>query len=399
LEILVLGGDGFCGWPTSLNLADQGHHVTIVDNQSRREIDTELGVESLTPITSIEERLDAWEEVAGSDKKIDYVNLDLASEVGYKGLAQLMSAQRPDSIVHFAEQRSAPYSMKSPRTRRYTVSNNINATNNILTALVETGVDAHFVHLGTMGVYGYGQTGKAKIPEGYLNVKIPTDEGEIEAEILYPASPGSVYHNTKVMDHSMIAFAAKNDGIRSTDLHQGIVWGTQTPQTNLDPRLTNRFDYDGDYGTVLNRFLSQAAIGHPLTVHGTGGQKRAFIHIRDTVRCIELAVLNPPESGSRPAIFNQVAETHRVNELAELVAKMTGVAIEYVDNPRKEAATNELDVSNDNLRKLGLNPILLAGHEGLLTEIKDIAEQYADRIDVSKIPATSQWQQRQPTSK
>jgi UDP-sulfoquinovose synthase len=212
--------------------------------------------------------------------------------------------------------------MKTSTTKRYTVDNNVNATHNLLCALVETGSNAHVVHLGTMGVYGYGWFGSAPIPEGYLDVKVETPEGEISREILHPANPGSVYHMTKTLDQLLLAFYAKNDSIRVTDLHQGIVWGTQTPQTILDEKLINRFDYDGDYGTVLNRFLMQAAIGYPLTVHGTGGQTRAFIHIRDTVRCIEIAILNPPKKGDKPTIFNQVTEIFRVRELAEMIAQV-----------------------------------------------------------------------------
>ena len=226
--------------------------------------------------------------------------------------------------MHFAEQRAAPYSMRSEKTKRYTVDNNVRATHNLLTAITDTGVNAAIAHLGTMGVYGYGWSGSAPIPEGYLTVKVPTPDGDLEREILHPANPGSVYHMTKTLDQLLFAFYAKNDGLRITDLHQGIVWGTQTNQTALDPRLINRFDYDGDYGTVLNRFLMQAAIGHPLTVHGTGGQTRAFIHIKDTVRCIEIAISNPPQAGDKPKVLNQITETHRVLDLAKLVSDITG---------------------------------------------------------------------------
>lgn len=389
-EVLVLGGDGFCGWPTSLHLAELGHQVTIIDNLSRRAIDTELGTESLTPIEPIETRLRAWEEVAGEDKKIKFEKINVASEDGYHDLVRVIDQTRPDAIVHFAEQRSAPYSMKSPKTRRYTVNNNINATNNVLTALVETRVDSHVVHLGTMGVYGYGAAGRSPIPEGYLKVKIDTPDGEVEKEVLYPPAPGSVYHNTKVMDHSLLAIAAKIDEVRSTDLHQGIVWGTQTEQTRRDPRLINRFDYDGDYGTVLNRFLVEAVVNYPLTVHGIGGQTRAFINIQDTARSIELAIANPPEKNeNRPRIYNQMAETKRIIDLARLVCSLTGATISYVKNPRLEAAENDLVVVNDSLVNLGLKPITLS--ESLLEEITEVAIQYRERVDISKIPATSLW--------
>jgi UDP-sulfoquinovose synthase len=323
MRVLVLGGDGFCGWPTSLYLSDRGHDVTIMDNLSRRKIDIDLEVESLTPIRPISERLRAWQEVSG--REIGYLSVDLATE--YDRLVAVLRELRPAAIVHFAEQRAAPYSMRSEKTKRYTVDNNVRATHNLLTALVETGIDAALAHLGTMGVYGYGWSGSAPIPEGYLTVKVPTPDGELEREILHPANPGSVYHMTKTLDQLMFAFYAKNDGLRITDLHQGIVWGTQTDQTSRDERLINRFDYDGDYGTVLNRFLMQAAIGHPLTVHGTGGQTRAFIHIRDTVRCIELAITNPPEAGDRPRVLNQITETHRVLDLAKMVGDVMGTGI------------------------------------------------------------------------
>jgi UDP-sulfoquinovose synthase len=392
VRVLVLGGDGFCGWPTSLYLSERGHDVTVVDNLSRRKIDVDLEVQSLTPIRPIGERIRVWHEVSG--REIGFVHLDLAEE--YDRLAALLADLRPDAIVHFAEQRAAPYSMRSAGTKRYTVDNNVRATHNLLTALVDTGVDAALAHLGTMGVYGYGWSGSAPIPEGYLTVKVETPDGELEREILHPANPGSVYHMTKTLDQLLFAFYAKNDGLRITDLHQGIVWGTQTDQTSQDERLINRFDYDGDYGTVLNRFLMQAAIGHPLTVHGTGGQTRAFIHIRDTVRCIELAITNPPDSGDRVRVLNQITETHQVLELAKLVADTMGVDIAYLPNPRREADENDLVVRNDQFIALGLKPTTLS--EGLLEEGTEIASKYKDRADLTKIMARSVWRAGMETS-
>jgi UDP-sulfoquinovose synthase len=380
MRVLVLGGDGFCGWPTSLYLSDRGHDVTIVDNLSRRKIDVDLEVQSLTPIRPIGERLRAWREVTG--REIGFISLDLATE--YDKLVAVLSELQPESIVHFAEQRAAPYSMRTTTTKRYTVDNNVRATHNLLTALVETGIDAALAHLGTMGVYGYGWSGSAPIPEGYL-----TPDGELEREILHPANPGSVYHMTKTLDQLMFAFYAKNDGLRITDLHQGIVWGTQTDQTSRDERLINRFDYDGDYGTVLNRFLMQAAIGHPLTVHGTGGQTRAFIHIRDTVRCIEIAITSPMQDPSRVRVLNQMTETHRLLDLAKMVADAMGAEIAYLPNPRREADENELIVMNDQFLALGLNPTTLS--QGLLEEGTDIAARFKDRADVTKIIARSVW--------
>ena len=392
MKVLVLGGDGFCGWPTSLHLSDKGYDVIVVDNLSRRAIDLELEVESLTPIRPMGERIRTWKELTGKD--IGFVHLDLAEE--YERFLELLRDERPDAIVHFGEQRAAPYSMRNATAKRYTVDNNVRGTHNVLVAIVESGLDIALVHLGTMGVYGYGWSGSAPIPEGYLTVKVPTPDGEIEREILHPANPGSVYHMTKTLDQLLFAFYAKNDQLRITDLHQGIVWGTQTPQTALDERLINRFDYDGDYGTVLNRFLMQAAIGHPLTVHGTGGQTRAFIHIRDTVRCIQIALENPPKRGDLVSVFNQVTETYRVGALAELIAKETGVEIAHLPNPRREAVENELNVSRERFIALGLDPTTLT--EGLLEEIRDIANKYSYRADTTKIIARSVWNQGMETS-
>lgn len=388
MRILILGGDGFCGWPTALHLSERGQDVVIVDNLSRRNIDNELECGSLTPIRPMGERLRAWKKISGKD--IRFINFNVAKN--YVRLLDVLKEFRPEAVVHFAEQRAAPYSMKSSYHKRYTVDNNINATNNLLAAIVESGQDIHIVHLGTMGVYGYGSVGM-KIPEGYLKVKVQTEDGRlIDNEILYPVNPGSIYHLTKTQDQLLFFYYNKNDEIRVTDLHQGIVWGTQTQETKMDEKLINRFDYDGDYGTVLNRFLMQAAIGHSLTVHATGGQTRAFIHIQDSVRCIELALANPPKVGERVKILNQMTETHRVRDLAKIVSRLTGAAIEFVPNPRVEADENDLHVENCTFLELGLKPTTLT--EGLLDEITEVARKYIQNCDASKIPCKSLWRNK-----
>jgi len=385
MKIIVFGGDGFCGWPTALRLSRDGHQVTIVDNFSRRRIDSELGAQSLTPIRTMPERLDAWRKV--SQQTIAFAELDIARD--HESLRVLLNLVRPDAIVHFAEQRAAPYSMRDAAHKRYTVDNNINGTHNLLAALVELSIDAHIVHLGTMGVYGYDGDG-LRIPEGYLDVIVNDENGRsFRRSILYPTQPGSIYHLTKSMDQLLFQFYARNDGLRITDLHQGIVWGSETEETRRDPALVNRFDYDGDYGTVLNRFLVQAVNGHPLTVHGTGGQTRAFINLQDTVRCVALAVETPPAHGERVRIINQQAETRSVQALAELVANLTGAAIAHVDNPRKEATQNTLCAANNTLRNMGWDPILL--EDALLTETIEIVRRHRDRYDPAIVPARAVW--------
>jgi len=295
---------------------------------------------------------------------------------------------RPIAIVHFAEQRAAPYSMKSPYHKRYTVDNNLNATHNVLNVIVESGMDIHLVHLGTAGVYGYSDVGM-KIPEGYLPVKVDVDGVEKEIEIMYPPNPGSIYHLTKCQDALFFYYYNKNDGVRITDLHQGIVYGTQTDETALSEKLINRYDYDGDYGTVLNRFLMQSVLNFPLTIYGSGGQTRAFIHIKDTVKCIRMAIENSPKSGDRVKIFNQSAECLNIKELALKVQKITNCDIRYFENPRNEDDRNDLEFNTTGFLNLGWEPIFL--DEGLINEVVNVAKRYDYRCNTSKIICTSLW--------
>jgi UDP-sulfoquinovose synthase len=386
MKIFILGGDGFCGWPTSLKLAANGHEIVIVDNLVRRKIDIDLNSNSLTNIYGIHERVAVANDLIGN---IKFVELDVAKE--YHRLFNLIKDEKPNAIVHFAEQRAAPYSMISEKERRYTIDNNIPGTHNVLCAMVDSGLDIHLVHLGTMGVYGYSAA-FGSIPEGYLNVKI-NETGE-DVDILYPTSPGSVYHMTKSLDQIMFQFYNKNWKLKITDLHQGIgvkIKGSLAPteETKKAPAFINRFDYDGIYGTVLNRFISQAAYGHNLTVYGTGGQTRAFIHIEDTVTCIRLALENPPENTDKVRIFNQVSETRTLLDLAEIIQKKYGANIDFLDNPRKEAAENDLVIHNEGLKSLGFHPIFL--NEGLIDDVEFIAEQNKDKIKRENIHNSPRW--------
>lgn len=381
MKIIVLGGDGFCGWPTSLRLAKDGHEVTIVDNLSRRSIDEELSTSSLTSIASIGDRVSKANELVGN---VAFQNIDIASQPDK--LRALITSVAPDTIIQFAEQRAAPYSMISDIERRYTVDNNVSGTHNVLSAIVDIDPLIHLVHLGTMGVYGYSKAFGA-IPEGFLEVAIKST-GE-DVDILYPANPGSVYHMTKCLDQLMFQFYNKNWGLKITDLHQGIVWGIDTDETRLDPKLMNRFDYDGIYGTVLNRFIVQAANNVPLTVYGTGGQKRAFIHVSDTARCVQLVVENPPEETNKVRIFNQVAEVQSVRGLAELLKDAYGSEMRFIENPRKEMAENDLEVSNAGLLSLGFEPIRL--QHGLVEDVRVVVNHNRDNFDKSIILNSPKW--------
>jgi UDP-sulfoquinovose synthase len=376
MRVMITGGDGFIGWPTALRLSSKGHQIMIIDNGLRRRL-----TRSLTPIVPLHDRLLRWHELMPYDQ-IEYYDNDVDD---HERMQIMMDDFCPEAIIHLAVQPSAPYSMRDLDCKMQTVENNVLATTSVLSTAVELDEPPHIIHIGSMGVYGYGAVEGMAIPEGYIEVEI----GGIKQEVLHPTAPGSLYHATKVMDQTLFAFFAQTYGLRITDLHQGIVWGTQTAETKYDDVLINRFDYCGDFGTVLNRFLMQAAIGYPLTVHGTGGQTRAFIHINDSIACLELALDNPPEAGERVRIMNQMTQVHRVRDLAAMVSGLTGAEVSFIGNPRKEAAFNDLQVTSEKLRGLGLKPTLLS--DDLMIEEFNIASRFKSRADKSVIHSTAWW--------
>src|SRR4051794_1919855 len=382
MKILVLGGDGYCGWPTALYLSDQGHDVTIVDNLCRRRFDEEeLGATSLTPIRTIEERVGAWEEVSGRR-----LGLELGDLLDWDFLAGLVQDTEPEAIVHYAEQRSAPYSMIDREHAWFTQHNNVMGNLNLLYAIQEFCPDAHLVKLGTMGEYG---TPNIDIEEGYIEIE---HKGRRDT-LPFPKLPPSFYHCSKVHDSTNIHFACRTWGLRATDLNQGVVYGTVTEQTERDPRLVNRMDYDDVFGTALNRFCVQAAIGHPLTVYGSGGQTRGYLDIRDTVRCIELACLHPAERGEF-RVFNQFTEQFSIAQLAELVVDAAAklgldATIKPLANPRVEAEGHYYNAKHTALLDLGLEPHYLS--DSLLDSLVNIAIEHRDQVDPELILPRVDW--------
>src|SRR5689334_16844285 len=381
MKIAVLGGDGYCGWATALYLSKQGHSVAIVDNFIRRQWDHELSAQTLTPIRPLADRLRVWQAVSG--KTIESFYGDICD---YEFLASTVRAFEPDAVVHFAEQRSAPYSMIDRGHAVFTQVNNVVGTLNLLFALREHRPDCHLVKLGTMGEYG---TPNIDIEEGYITI-----EHNGRKDVLpFPKQPGSFYHLSKVHDSHNIMFACKIWGLRATDLNQGVVYGTMTEESALDEALINRFDYDDVFGTVLNRFCIQAAIGQPLTVYGKGGQTRGFLDIRDTVRCIEIACENPAAKGEC-RVYNQFTEQFSVLDLARLVqaaARKMGmpVEIDYLPPPRVEAESHYYNAKHSKLIDLGLEPHNLS--DSLIDSLMNIAIQYSDRIDSSLFLPQVEW--------
>jgi len=381
MKILVLGGDGYCGWPTALYLSQQGHEVAIADNFLRRLWDHELGAMTLTPIAPLPERLRAWSRATG--KLIESFVGDITD---YEFLGSVFKEFEPDAVVHFAEQRAAPYSMIDRQHAVFTQVNNVVGTLNVLFAIKEFQPECHLVKLGTMGEYG---TPNIDIEEGFIKIQ----HNGREDTLPFPKQPGSFYHLSKVHDSHNIAFCCKIWGVRATDLNQGVVYGTLTDEVGLDQSLVNRFDYDEVFGTALNRFCVQAAIGHPITVYGRGGQTRGFLDIRDTVRCIELACLHPAQRGEF-RVFNQFTEQFSVLQLARMVetaGKKLGlkVTIDHLPDPRVEAEEHYYNAKHTKLADLGLKPHLLS--ESLLDSLLNIAIEYRDRIDTSLLLPRVNW--------
>jgi UDP-sulfoquinovose synthase len=381
MKICVLGGDGYCGWATALYLSQKGHTVSVVDNFMRRQWDFELGVQTLTPILPLSDRLRVWQELSG--KTIELFTGDVND---YEFLSTVIRTVQPDAVVHFAEQRSAPYSMIDRKHAIFTQVNNVAGTLNVLFAIQEFQPDCHLVKLGTMGEYG---TPNIDIEEGYIRI-----EHNGRSDVLpFPKQPGSFYHLSKVHDSHNIMFACKIWGLRVTDLNQGVVYGTVTDEVVMDEALINRFDYDEVFGTVLNRFCAEAAAGHRLTVYGKGGQTRGFLDIRDTVRCIEIACLNPANAGEC-RIFNQFTEQFSVLELAEMVQAAAWklgmrVEIDHLPAPRVEAEEHYYNAKHSKLIDLGLEPHYLS--DSLLDSLMNIAIRYQDRIDASLFLPQVKW--------
>ncbi|CAI9093703.1 OLC1v1029262C1 [Oldenlandia corymbosa var. corymbosa] len=380
-KVMVIGGDGYCGWATALHLSNKNYEVAVVDNLVRRLFDHQLGLDSLTPISSIHNRIRRWKSLTGKD-----IQLYIGDICDFEFLSETFKSFEPDAVVHFGEQRSAPYSMIDRSRAVFTQHNNVIGTLNVLFAIKEFREDCHLVKLGTMGEYG---TPNIDIEEGYITI---THNGRTDT-LPYPKQASSFYHLSKVHDSHNIAFTCKAWGIRATDLNQGVVYGVRTDETAMHDELCNRFDYDGIFGTALNRFCVQAAVGHPLTVYGKGGQTRGYLDIRDTVQCVELAIANPAQRGEF-RVFNQFTEQFSVNELAALVTKAgekLGIEVKTISvpNPRVEAEEHYYNAKHTKLVELGLKPHLLS--DSLLDSLLNFAIQHKDRVDTKQIMPSVSW--------
>jgi len=394
MKIIVTGGDGFCGWPTSLHLSNLGHNVLIVDNLSRRSIATTLRYESLTQIHPLAARIKNWHKLTG--KRILFQNVDIAND--YASLRQVVSSFNPSCIVHLAAQRSAPYSMMSVESGNYTLSNNVLSTNNVLRAIEQLNRNIKLVNLGSIGVYGY-EDRDFEIPEGKTEFSsLDNNNSRYFVQGQIPFNPTSIYHLSKSQITSLLNFYSQHYGLNITDLYQGIVWGTQTTETKMSDVLSNRFDYDEIYGTVLNRFVLQAQSGMPITVYGKGEQTRAFIHIQDTVKCIETAVTSDPSHHSDVEVMHQIAETRTVKSVANHVAKLMNGSIRHVANPRDEEEHHRYCLASTKFKQLGMNRLNTLA-DNLLDEIQNVVNKHLHRIDRTCIEPKVNWgkvSQKQP---
>jgi len=382
MRILILGGDGYLGWPTAMRFSNRGHEVHVVDNYLRRTAHVEAGTDSQMPIAAgLPERAAAWHEVTGQE--IGFTEGDLTD---WAVCERVFEGFRPEAVVHYGEMPSAPYSMKDREHAVFTQTNNVVNTLNVIFAIEAFAPDAHLVKLGTMGEYG---TPDIDIEEGYLEIH---HNGRSDT-LPFPKLPGSFYHLSKVHDSHNIHFACRIRGLRATDLNQGVVYGIETEETILDPRLATRFDYDDVFGTALNRFCLQAVIGHPLTVYGGGGQTRGYLNIVDTLQCVELAVLNPADRGEM-RVYNQFTEQFSVSELAEHVRAAGAevgleVAVEHLENPRVEKEQHYYRAAHTKLLDLGLKPHLLS--ETLIESMFASIERYKDRVITDHILPRDRW--------
>mmetsp|Transcript_30666 Transcript_30666/g.66950 ORF Transcript_30666/g.66950 Transcript_30666/m.66950 type:complete len:483 (-) Transcript_30666:179-1627(-) len=383
-RVMIIGGDGYCGWATALHLSNKGYEVAIVDSLIRRHMDAQCGTQTLTPIASIHDRVAKWKEITGKE-----IALHIGDICDYEFFSEAVKGFMPDAMVHFGEQRSAPYSMLNRSKGVFTQTNNVMGTINTLYAIKDYAPECHLVKLGTMGEYG---TPNIDIEEGYITI---THNGRTDT-LPYPKQASSWYHLSKVHDSHNMHFASRCWNIRTTDLNQGVVYGVKTEETTMDPMLINRLDYDGIFGTALNRFVIQAAVDHPLTVYGKGGQTRGFLDIRDTVRCLELAIANPADFGEM-RVFNQFTEQFSVNQLAELITtqgKLIGLDPKTISvpNPRWEKEEHYYNAKNTSLLKLGLEPHLLS--DALVDSLMNFAMEYKDRVDYKQILPAVDWQKR-----
>ena len=382
MRILILGGDGYLGWPTAMQFSQRGHEVHVVDNYLRRRAHQEAGTDSLVPIAeSLSARAAAWKEVTG--KEIGVTEGDLTE---WDVVETLFREFQPEAIVHYGEQPSAPFSMISRKHALETQRTNVLGTLNLLFGIRDKVPDCHLVKLGTMGEYG---TPNIDIEEGYIEI----EHNGRKDTLPFPKLPGSFYHLSKVHDSHNIHFACRIWGIRATDLNQGVVYGIETPETKLDDRLATRFDYDQAFGTALNRFCVQAMIGHPLTVYGSGGQTRGLLNIVDTLQCVELTVANPADPGEM-RVYNQFTESFSVAQLAAKVKHAAGevgvdVTVDTIPNPRVELEDHYYNPVHTKLASLGLQPTLLS--ETLIESVLTTIDRYKHRVIAEGIDPSTQW--------